>query len=123
MQEDRLQVGLDDLDGGDPCSCRCGGCDERRQSGACVFDQQLEHPVALTDATHHGQFAERQSGGIDGAIQTKVDPILLADQLDELAAGALSLDLAGVDDRNPVAEPLRFLHVVGGVEHADARRR
>ena len=42
---------------------------------------------------------------------------MLTDELHEFTPGPLSLDAAVVDDADPVAQALGFLHVVGRVEN------
>ena len=65
----------------------------------------------------------RLGGGRGGRqVAAGVDPqaIVLADQRDQLATGALGLEGAVIQDADAVAEPFGLLHVVGRVEDRHA---
>ena len=59
----------------------------------------------------------RSGGRAQLAGRLEPDHVLAADEVDELAPGALGLDLSLVDDADAVAEALGLLHVVRRVEH------
>jgi hypothetical protein len=74
--------------------------------------------TSWTPSSRRRVSAARASGPAAVRLTRSFSPI--ADQRDELAAGALGADLALVDDPDPVAQPLGLLHVVGGVEDRHA---
>ena len=91
-----------------------------RQQVPGLLDHQLDAPVGggrLLDPLERPQGRRRRA---DRPAGRQLDPVLPADQGDQLAPGALGPDAALVDDPDPVAEPLGLLHVVGRVEDRHA---
>ena len=87
-----------------------------RASRAVTVDDAVDDTGAL-DAAERG---ERSRGLRQRAGRRERHAVELADERDELAAGALGEDAARVDDADAVAEPLGLLHVVRRVEDGHA---
>src|SRR5579862_3655094 len=103
---------------------RRGMCAEfgKRNSLAGKFTQQsrygpvqlhhvkLDIPVFRVQIAHALDFAKR--GGIQGLSRRKLDHVLDADRRNQLTRRSESDDLTVIHNRDAVAEPLRFIHVV-----------
>ena len=120
MKEDRLQIGLFDLDSGDIEAGAGGGAEDGSQTGSGILDQQddavlvggrFRHAVGSGQDPHHFE---------DGPVASDRDPVLLPDHQHQLPPGAFGHDLALIDDPHPVAQALGFFHVVGRVEDGHA---
>src|SRR5690606_14733987 len=120
VEEDRLEVRPGDLDVGELHPAASGGRDDGgdRRRGVADVEEDL---TALDDGAVDGvERLERRGRGREVAAADEPDLVELTDDPDELLAGALGLDGAGVDDADAVAQPLGLLHVVRRVEHRHA---
>lgn len=120
MQEYRLEVGLVHIDvrhGDVPLGEHA---EDPWQGVGGALDDEVETGLRDVGLAHRGDLTKRLRRGKQVACGGEPDPIVLADKSHELGAGPLGDDLAVVDDADPVAEALGFLHVVGRVEHGHA---
>ena len=96
------------------------GFEDARQDAPRIDDDQAQ--AALVDARLLDALdrPHRVGGRRQLAARRELDAIALADHAGELAARALGDDPSLVDDPDAIAEALRLLHVVRGVEDGHA---
>src|SRR6266705_3774613 len=116
VQEDRFQVGLGDLHGPDGRPRRRGARQDLREMAPGVLDHHVDALVGGAGLAHPRLAGEFRGGLGQVARGQQPDPVPLADQAHQLVTGALGDQLPAVDDAHPVTQPLRLLHVVGGVQ-------
>src|SRR4030065_421127 len=78
---------------------------------------------AMSRAGARGQRPAGGRGARDVPPEREHDLVALPDEADELAPGALGLQLAEVDDPDPVAQALGPLHVMRRVQDGHTLRR
>src|SRR5438270_10583740 len=120
VQEHRLQVGLDDVDpveGGSGCR---GGGEDAGEGLMGVAHGEIHDPVGRRHLLYAVHPTQRIGEGRQVPVGRQTHAVAPTHQGDELGAGPLGDELALVEDADAVAETLRFLHVVGRVEHGQA---
>src|SRR5437588_656169 len=117
VEKDGFEVGLDHVHAGDG-GTRCRGArEDARQYLAGVPHGELDDSVAGGDLFDALDAGKGRGQGVEVAVGGQPDAISPAHQSHELFPRALGDELAFVENADPVAEALRFLHVMRRVEH------
>ncbi len=85
------------------------------------FADGQEDPLALAaDVAYAGHLPQPGVGGVFAVLQGELDDVLRPEGSDELARSSEGDHSSVIDDRDSIAEPLCFFHVVGGQQDGAA---
>src|ERR671919_1067596 len=116
-QEDRFEIGLDNIHSSYRGSGRRGRSEDLAKTRACTCDDEMNLVLVCRRSFDLVEGLDRLSTSMEIAGAGEGDIVLLPQQINELAPRPLGPDLALVDNPNSIAQAFRLFHVVGGVEH------